>query len=95
MNSPDPAPTPTPPATIPWWKSNVLRALLTILLTQVIARVQSHYKVDFAVFGITITDAVNWTMDIISAAAVAWAAQSRITKPMPAVTFRKPPPADK
>ena len=34
-------------------------------------------------------------LSVIVVAAVAWAAQSRITKPMPAVTFRKPPPADK
>lgn len=89
MNSPQPVPQPATP--IVWYKSPVLVGLLTAASAQVISRVQSKYHVDLAVFGINATDLANWVLDAVSAAAVGWAARSRIKSTAAPVTFTKPP----
>lgn len=90
MNAPDPVPQP-PPAPIPWYKSPVLVGILTAVSAQIIARVQSYWHINLAVFGIDASDLANWILDAVSAAAVAWAARSRIKSTAAPVTFKKPP----
>jgi hypothetical protein len=70
---------------IPWYKSRILQGLLTIVVTQIVAKVQSQWHVDF--MGISVTDIVSWLMNIISAGAVYWATHARVapTVPIPPV----------
>lgn len=90
MSTPDPAPAPQPQPTV-WYKSPVLVGLLTAASAQIIARVQSKYHVDLAVFGINANDLANWILDAASGVAVAWAARSRIKSTAAPITFTKPP----
>lgn len=91
MNSPSPSdPTANAaPAAIPWYKSHILQGILTVVVTQVIAKVASLYHIDFAVLGLDVNSIVEWLMNIISAAAVAYATHARVTKPIPPVTLTK------
>jgi hypothetical protein len=75
--------------TIPWYKSRILQGLLTILITQLIAKITSLWHIDFAVLGLDVNSVVEWLMNIISAAAVAYATHARVTKPIPPVTLTK------
>lgn len=70
---------------IPWYQSRILQGLLTIVVSQVISRVQARYHVDF--MGMSVTDIVGWIMDAISAAGVYWATHARVAPsvPIPAV----------
>lgn len=77
----------TVPAAIPWYKSTVLRGILTIVVTQVIGRVQSEYHIDTEVLGLGVNEIVTWLMNMLSAAALAYIAHARVTqKTAPAVT---------
>jgi len=69
------------PQAIPWYKSRILQGILTIIFTQVIARVQSLYHIDF--MGMSVTDIVNWLMDVISAAGAYWATYARVMPSVP------------
>lgn len=76
---------PTPvPAAIPWYKSQQLQAILTIVFTQIVARIsaylQAKYQFDVAVLGITPGDLVTWTMDGLSGLGVYWATHARVTQ---------------
>lgn len=76
---------PTPaPAAIPWYRSQQLQAILTIVFTQVIARVSAYlhakYNFDVSLLGITSADLVEWTMDGLSALGVYWATHARVTQ---------------
>jgi hypothetical protein len=75
--------TPVTPAAIPWYKSQVLRGIVLAILTQVIARIQSYYHIDMTVFGLSADNVTGWTLDVISAAAAAWAIRARAAKPNP------------
>jgi hypothetical protein len=77
------------PAAIPWYKSHVLRALLTIALSQGIARLQSKFHIDVSLYGIGVNDMVSFLMDAISGVALAWAAKARVTMPQPTITATK------
>jgi|SRR5712671_5416576 len=72
------------PVAIPWYKSQQLQAILTIVFTQVIARVSAHlqtkYQFDVTSLGITPGDLVEWTMNALSAAGVYWATHARVTQ---------------
>ena len=81
--------TPIPVQSIPWYRSAVLQGLLTVVVSQSVARLQSHYHIDFSIMDVSVTDVVNWLMDMISAAALAYAAHGRIAKPTPPVTLTK------
>lgn len=88
MNTPDPVPPPTP-AAIAWYRSHILQGILTVVVSQVIAKVTAQYHIDFAVLGLDVNSVVEWLMNIISAAAVAYATHARVTKPIPPVTLTK------
>lgn len=66
---------------IPWYKSRILQGLLTIVVSQIVARVQAQFHVDF--MGISVTDIVNWLMDAITAGAVYWATHARVVPAVP------------
>lgn len=72
------------PVAIPWYKSQQLQAILTIVFTQVIARVSAHlqtkYQFDVTSLGITPGDLVEWTMNGFSALGVYWATHARVTQ---------------
>lgn len=72
---------------IPWYRSRILQGLLTIVVSQVIAKVTAQYHIDFAVLGLTADNIVQWIMDGISAGAVYWATHARValSVPIPAV----------
>ncbi len=78
--------TPQAPAALPWYRSAVLQGILTVIVTQLIGRVQAKYHVDLSVFGLNVNDIVSWAMDALSAAALAYAAHARVAKPLPAIT---------
>jgi hypothetical protein len=82
-----------PTAPIPWYQSRILVGILTAVCTQVLARVQAKFHVDLSVFGINANDLASWVLDAVSAIAIAVAAHARVTKPIPPVTFSKPPQA--
>jgi hypothetical protein len=66
-----------------WYKSRILQSLLTIVVTQIIAKVTAQYHIDFAVLGLTADNIVQWIMDGISAAAVYWATHARVAPQVP------------
>jgi hypothetical protein len=77
------------PAAIPWYRAAVLQSLLVIVFTQVLARVAAHFHIDVAALsalGIDPNALTQWTLDGISALAIAYAAHGRISKPLPAIT---------
>jgi hypothetical protein len=77
------------PAAIPWYKSAVLRGILVAVVTQIIGKVQAKYHIDVTTFGLNINDLVGWLMDLISAAAAAYAFHGRLVKPLPDITLTK------
>lgn len=75
------------PAAIPWYKSTVLRGVLTIVVTQIVNYLQGHFHIDAQVLGLSVNDVVGWMMDVISAGALAYMTHGRITqKAAPAIT---------
>jgi hypothetical protein len=72
---------------IPWYKSRILQGILTIVVTQLIAKITGMWHIDFAVLGLDVNSIVEWLMNIISAAAVAYATHARATKPIPPITL--------
>ena len=78
------------PAAAPWYKSAVLRGILVVLFTQVLARLATHFHLDSATLtalGINPDALAQMTLDGISAAALAYAAHGRVVKPLPQVTL--------
>lgn len=71
----------TDPVAVPFYKSRILQGILTIVITQLVARIQSRYHVDF--MGISVTDIVNWVMDALSTAGAYWAAHARVASDVP------------
>jgi hypothetical protein len=89
MSTPDPVPA---PAAIPWYKSHVLQGILVAVIAQGILRLKAQFGIDlsqYAAFGLDANGIAMWIMDIISAAALSYAARARVSKPMPAVTANK------
>lgn len=89
MNTPVPVSAPAP---IPWYRSAVLQGLLVAAATQVLLKIKNQYNIDLSVYGIDASSLASWVLNIISAAALTYAAHGRIAKPLPPVTFRKTPP---
>lgn len=69
------------PDTVVWYKSAVIRGLLTVFVTQAIARLH------LGAYLTNSEEVVNAIMDLISTAALAYAAHGRISKPNPPVTL--------
>lgn len=93
----------TDPVALPWYRSRILQGLLTIVVSQLVARIQTQFHIDF--MGMSVTDIVNWLMDAITAGAVYWATHARLAPQVPippVVTLTKsaadqlntPPPKD-
>lgn len=66
---------------LPWYRSRILQGLLTILVSQAVARVQAQFHIDF--MGMSVTDIVNWLMDAITAGAIYWATHARVAPAVP------------
>jgi hypothetical protein len=88
MNTPAPIPTPVAPA-IPWYKSPVLQGLVAIVISQAIAKAQAKWGLNLSAYGIDASGATQWTMNLISVAAVAYATHSHVTSPPAIVTLTK------
>lgn len=77
------------PATIPWYQSNVLRALIASGLSQIIVILRSHGVID-------VTPDVNLWVEVFfqvaALGAAIYAFWSRARQPAPPVTLRKEPP---
>ena len=73
------------PSNIPWYKSAIMQGLIASIVAQALARsnLASVITSDEAV-GI-----INWALDGISAAAIAYAAHARALKPIPTITTSK------
>jgi len=71
--------------TIPWYKSRILQGILASLVSQALARsnLASVISSDQALA------IINWGLDGISAAALAYATHARVTKPSPPVSLTK------
>lgn len=67
-----------PPAAIPWYNSTVLRGILTIIVTQLVGRLQTQYHIDTTVLGLGVNDIVGWVMDLFSAGALAYMTRGRL-----------------
>lgn len=75
------------PAAIPWYKSTILRGVLTIVVTQVLAHAQAQFHFDAQVMGLNVNDVVGYIMDLISAGALAYMTHGRVTqKSTPTIT---------
>ena len=86
MNSPDPL----EPVAIPWYKSKILQGILTGIVAQIVARLQSVYHIDITVWGLDVPSLVQWLMDLITAGAIAYTTHARVTqKSAPAVVATK------
>lgn len=83
------------PAAIPWYNSTILRGILTIVVTQVIGRLQSQYHIDTTLLGLSVNDFVSWIMDIISAAALAYMARGRVSQKVSSIITTTQAAADK
>jgi hypothetical protein len=96
------------PVAIPWYKSAVLRGLVTIasaLIIKVLTAVLKKYQLDLDLGFIDVTadTLTDWIMDGVIPAAIGYAVHGRVTKPSPVVTLTKakadtinnqpPPPA--
>lgn len=68
------------PVAIPWYKSTVLRGILTIIVTQIVGKLQTQYHFDTTVAGLGVNDIVSWVMDGISAGALAYMTHGRVTQ---------------
>lgn len=68
---------------LPWYKSRILRGLLTIVVTQLIAKITAQYHINFAILGLDINSIVEWLMNLISAGAVAYATHARVAPSVP------------
>jgi hypothetical protein len=89
MNAPDPVQT-APPAAAPWYTSKILQGILTIIVTQLIAKITAQFKIDFSVLGLDANSVVAWLMNIISVAGAAYAARAKVTqKAAPVMTGTK------
>jgi hypothetical protein len=82
---------------IPWYRSRILQGLLTIIVTQIVAKVTAQYHINFEVLGLSVNDIVAWLMNLISAGAAAWAVHARVAPsvPIPAVVTLTQGGADK
>lgn len=75
------------PTAIPWYRSTVLRGVLTIIVTQTLNHAQALYHFDTQVLGLGVNAIVEWIMDLISAGALAYMTHGRITqKSAPTIT---------
>lgn len=96
MTDPTPAPAadPTPaapPDQIPWYRSKIIVGVVTAVVAQIAARVQSKYHIDFTVYGITADQLTAMALDGVSAIGAALALHGRATqKAAPAITLTKP-----
>jgi hypothetical protein len=73
----------TPVVAIPWYKSRIIQGVLTIVVTQVVKRVQAKYNVDVTVWGTAVPDVVGAAMDGLSSAAAWWAVHARSSPKVP------------
>jgi len=69
----------------PFYKSAALQGVLAIL----VARALAHSKLASVITTDQGLELVNWALDGITTAALAWIAHARIAKPMPTLTFTK------
>jgi hypothetical protein len=74
------------PASVPWYKSAVLRGLIVIVISQGLRIIKDRYHIDLTLSGISADGIATWLLDIVSAVAVAYAAHGRISKPNPPIT---------
>ena len=89
--SDDQAPVTATGDTVPFYKSAVLRGLLVLAATWVLAQVKQHYKLDPAIFGVNADGVADLVLNAIAAGAVAYAAHGRLFKPNPPLTLKKQP----
>ena len=77
---------------MPWYRSRIIQGILTIVVTQVIRRLQTKYSIDFALWPTLATDIVNGAMDGLSTFGVWWALHARVAPSVsipPVVTLTK------
>lgn len=72
-----------PATAIAWYKSRIMVGVLTIVVTQVIKRVQAKYTVDFSIWGTAVPDIVGGIMDGISSIAAYLALHARTSSKVP------------
>lgn len=77
----------SPPTAIPWYKADVIRGLLAILVSQLMARIAAQYHINFALFGLNADVVVQWIMDGLSTVALGYTAHARAAKPLPQLTL--------
>lgn len=83
MSQPDPVP--PPPAAIPWYKSNVLRGLLIVVITHTLA----HYKLISQFTPTDIGIFVDDGLSVLGYLAAGFSAYARVRDPNPPITTTK------
>ncbi len=71
--------------TIPWYRSKILQGILTSIVAQVLAR----SKLSSIITSDQAVQIIDFALDSISGAALAYAAHARVTKPIPPVSISK------
>jgi hypothetical protein len=80
------------PAAIPWYKAAVIRGILVVIFTHVIAMVAAKYHIDIKALndlGINADALTQITLEGIEALGAAYVIHGRVIKPLPAVTLTK------
>jgi len=84
-----------PPDSLPWYRSRIIVGILTAVVVQVAARIQSQYHIDFKLYGVTADQAVAMILDGFSAIAASVALHARATqRGAPTITMTKVTPPD-
>lgn len=76
------------PVAIPWYKSDIMRGIVTGVVAQLIAKLQAKFHLDLAAWGLSDGTIVTIVMDGITALAIAYTARARLTqKSAPSITL--------
>jgi hypothetical protein len=80
------------PQVIPWYRSAILKGILTSVCAQIIRAVADHFHIKsdtLGSLGIDPNSLADWIMNGMSGAALYYAAHARVVKPVPAVVLTK------
>lgn len=77
---------------IPWYKSAILKGIVTALCAQALKGVADHFHIKsdtLATLSLDPNGLADWIMNVLSTAALAYAAHARVVHPVPPVTLTK------
>lgn len=72
---------------VPWYQSPVIRAFVTVLVTQLVAAAARKWKFDISAYGLDVNSLVEWVMNAIALGAVTWGVHARATTSRAPITL--------